>query len=390
MRFRGALGAGALVAVLVAALARAEEPAAWDPARTHALLVGVLEWKDPSLASFPKDGRQDRVLERTLKARGVPEKNVRFLEDKGATRAAIHQELEELAGRAGDGSTLVFYFAGHGLREDGGKTYLANYDVDTSATARTGFAVAELQRVLHEKFKGSRVLLFADCCHSGALGDVALSFEKEPRVRAGSLTSATASNISTGRWTFTESLVQVFAPDPGVDLDRDKTVTFGEADEFIHREMRWKETQLSRGTRTRSFEAGFAFGAVARPLPKLDGPFAIRGYAECQWQDDWWAVQIKDVKDGKYHVHYLGYPDSDDEWVAAGRLRLPQGLGYKTGEPCEVEWKKKWWPAKVLEVQDCFAFVKYDGFGPEWNEWVTQKRLKKKGEASGEKKRKKR
>ena len=54
------------------------EPAAatWDPAKTWAVLIGVLEWDDPSLASFPKEGRVDRVLERTLLARGVPRAQV--------------------------------------------------------------------------------------------------------------------------------------------------------------------------------------------------------------------------------------------------------------------------------------------------------------------------
>ena len=32
---------------------RAEEPPAWEPAKTWALLVGTLSWKDTSLTTYP-------------------------------------------------------------------------------------------------------------------------------------------------------------------------------------------------------------------------------------------------------------------------------------------------------------------------------------------------
>jgi len=131
-----------LLALLGAArgTAAAEPAPAWEPARTWALLIGVLEWEKPGLASFPKPGRQDRVLERTLKDRGVPASQVTFLEDRQATLAACREALGRTAEAAGPGSTLIFYFAGHGLQE-GGRTFFANVDADASEPAKTALGV---------------------------------------------------------------------------------------------------------------------------------------------------------------------------------------------------------------------------------------------------------
>src|SRR5688500_16130191 len=46
--------------------------AAWDPATTHAVIVGVLTFADPAIATFPARNRKDQELADTLIARGVP------------------------------------------------------------------------------------------------------------------------------------------------------------------------------------------------------------------------------------------------------------------------------------------------------------------------------
>lgn len=48
----------------------------------------------------------------------------------------------------------------------------------------------------------------------------------------------------------------------------------------------------------------------------------------------------------------------------------------KVGQSVEVLWEGKWWPANVLKREDDKAFVKYDGYGDEWNEWVGPDRLR--------------
>ncbi|MCC6739877.1 MAG: caspase family protein [Planctomycetia bacterium] len=364
--------------VLATASLASADPGRWEPEKTWALMAGVLEWKDPNLSPFPKKDRQDRALEAVLKKAGVPAEQIVFLEDKAATREAIQKSLRDLCGRAPEGSTLLFYFAGHGMQDDGGEIFLANYDADTAKTKATCVATSDVARIVSKEFKGSRVLLFADCCYSGGLSQVVHAFDKGP-VSAACLTSATASNVSTAEWTFTASLVAVFGGSARADASGDGLLTLAEADAFVAGEMRFREGQLTRGARTPSFEAGFVVAAVDAGTKAKDvpGPWKVGDYCEVEWKKEWYRSQVVDGRDGEWRVHYLGWEDSYDEWVPAARMRKPQGIGVAGGDKVQVEWKKKWWPATVMQVEGDFAFVHYDGFGKEWDEWVTAKRLKK-------------
>lgn len=366
----------ALCVLLFASLAGAD-PGSWDPKSTCVLMAGVLEWQDKNLSPFPKKDRADRALEATLKKAGVPEGNMVFLEDKEASLKAIQENLRKVCDGAPEGSTLIFYFAGHGM-QDGGEIYFANNDADTEKPKETMLAMAEVTRIIKEHFKGARILLFADCCYSGGLAKVVHAFDKTDK-SAACLTSATASNVSTAEWTFTSSLVAVFGGDGVVDANGDGSLTLKEADSYAAGEMRFREAQLTRGATTPSFDASFVFRAVDPALkPKaIPGPWSMREYCEVEWNKQWFRAQVIDGREGEWKVHYLGYEDTDDEWVAAKRIRKPTGIGVAGGDAVKVEWKKKWWPAKVMKVEGDFAYVHYDGFGEEWDEWVTGKRLKK-------------
>ena len=356
--------------------AAAEPPPAWEPGKTWALLIGVLEWEKPGLASFPKPGRQDRVLEKTLRARGVPDTQVTFLEDREATLRGCREALARTAEAAGAGSTLIVYFAGHGLQEDG-HTYFANVDADANVPAKTALGVDEIGRTLRDHWKGSRLLLMADACHSGALGSIVSGYEKSD-VKAASLASAAASNVSTGSWAFTESVVAALGGDGLPDTDGDGETTFKEAAAHVRREMRFRAGQLSDARRTRSFEPGFVLAKVdpARRPKEVAGGYRTGDYVESEWKGTWWRAQVLGGAEGLVRVHYSGYQASTDESVEPARLRAPRPIDRKAGESLEVEWGGKWWPGVVREVRDDFAFVHYDAYGPEWDEWVTARRLR--------------
>jgi len=383
-----------LVLALLSRPSRAEEAQPrWEPAKTYAVLVGVLEWKDKGLASFPKENRFDRALERALLAGGVPRDQVTFLEDKAATKEAMVAALKATVARAGEGSTLVFYFAGHGLR-DGKEVYLANHDAVVAQKWATAFGVTEMGSLLEGSWKGSRLVLMADCCHSGALGDVARKVGRGAR-SAVSLTSSTASNVSTGEWTFTESIVKAFSGDAAVDEDGDGSVEVGEIDRFVQREMRFREKQLTEGVATGEMAKEFTLRPVdpATVRPKVQGPWQPGEYCEVESEKKWWRSRILEAKDGKAKVHYLGWEDRWDEWVEPARIRAPRPISWKGGDAVDVEWEGKWYPAKVLRAKGDFALIHYDGFGDEWDEWVGDARIRARGAkeeppAKGQKKRK--
>lgn len=339
------------------------------PAKTYALYIGVLEWRDPDLEPFPKENRQDRALERTLQSLGVPASHTVFLEDRQATLANIRTALTRLQTQAGPGSQLLVYFAGHGLRENG-KTWFANHDVDSSHPQQTGLSLDELGDRLAKGFKGERILLAADCCHSGALADVVQRLGRQG-IKAASLASVSPTDGSTERWTFTESLIRAWKGEGRVDLDGDGVVRFGEADAFVHDQMKFGEDQLTHGALAGGFESQWRFAAaVPGPAP------ASRDYAECQRQNTWERVQVLARKPDSALVHYLTLGDRFDEWVPTNRLRPVAPTRYKVGDHIQVDYDGEWESGTVRQkAEDFFLFVHYDTL-EDSDEWVTDTRVR--------------
>src|SRR5262249_20936783 len=147
----------------------------------------------------------------------------------------------EVASRARPGSTFLFYYAGHGSLVPG--VSFCNYDHHHGNPARPAVALAEVADVLKKHFKGGRVLLLADCCHSGGLKAVAQELAKSG-IKAASVTSAEASNLSSGNWTFTQAVLDGLRGEPLVDADGDGTVTLGELVGEVAAAMKYREAQM--------------------------------------------------------------------------------------------------------------------------------------------------
>ncbi|HXV43316.1 MAG TPA: agenet domain-containing protein [Anaerolineae bacterium] len=112
--------------------------------------------------------------------------------------------------------------------------------------------------------------------------------------------------------------------------------------------------------------------AAARPRPHP----RVGQRVEVDAEDDWYLAQIIDANGERLKVHYYGYEESDDEWITSDRIREVVRTTYSKGTAVEVKWKGEWYPAKVLEGHSGIHYIQYDGFGPEWNEWVALKRLR--------------
>jgi hypothetical protein len=55
---------------------------------------------------------------------------------------------------------------------------------------------------------------------------------------------------------------------------------------------------------------------------------------------------------------------------------------FKAGDPVDVEWKGDWWKADVTKVRSGpVYYVHYVGWGNEWDEWVAPARIR--GRTSG-------
>ncbi|MEK7724979.1 MAG: agenet domain-containing protein [Acidobacteriota bacterium] len=53
-----------------------------------------------------------------------------------------------------------------------------------------------------------------------------------------------------------------------------------------------------------------------------------------------------------------------------------QNANYKVGDKIEVEWKRSWYKAEILEVKDGQFKIHYDGFADSWDEWVKPERMR--------------
>ena len=85
----------------------------WEPKKTHAIIVGVLDWKN-GLTPFSKRNRKDQELRDLLIKRGTPAENVTMLLDQEATLPKICKAISQVLSRTAKDSTLIIYYDGHG------------------------------------------------------------------------------------------------------------------------------------------------------------------------------------------------------------------------------------------------------------------------------------
>ena len=94
-------------------------------------------------------------------------------------------------GQGSRDDTIVLYYSGHGLPDDGGQLYLATRDTLTAQPDGRAIHSSEIKRVMGTS-RSERQILVLDCCHSGAFGSakggaqvpiVAETFKTEGRGR---------------------------------------------------------------------------------------------------------------------------------------------------------------------------------------------------------------
>jgi hypothetical protein len=345
----------------------------WQPEKTVACLIGILEWKDTSLAVFDKQGREDARLSTILQERGVSRENIRFLKDKEGTLQQCNNALIETAKKGKPDSVFFFYYAGHGIIDrTTGTSYFLNYDCNTQKPGLTCLSLVTIGEIIKNHFQGKQVILCADCCYSGNLNKVAGYLEKAGKDVC-VFSSATSSNYSTGQWTFTMAFNDVLSGEPCVKPGGGN-ITGRDAGSYIYKTMKYVNCQMSNFYTTAGFSPDFIFS----PIPEnrvLPASTHIGEYKEAKWQDQWYLVRIIGHQGAKVKIHYPGYSEDWDEWVPYSSLREITFSVYPRTMAVSVEWDGEWYAATILKVRDVFHYITYDGYGDEWNEWVTSNRI---------------
>lgn len=331
-------------------------------------VVGTLEWKHAEYFDpFPQINRRDAALVEFFRAQGVPPAQVVYLQDRQASTRRIQTAFEAQLGAAKAGDLLVLYYCGHGGKNDDGAAYFASYDTDCDANP--GWIVDSIPATIERCFGGARALLLADACYSGSLADAVTRHAK--RIAYACLASSLSSEASTGNWTFSESLLAGLRGQAFVDANGDSAITLHELAEQITDAMAFAEDQMVTFKTAGNFDPGMV---VAAATPRADR--RVGTHVAVLAEGSWYRAQIIEVRGEQAKVHYYGYEQSDDEWVAAGRIRTVSRPAYPIGATVAVKWKRSWYPATVKNVRAGIHYIQYEGHGPEWNEWVALKRIR--------------
>jgi hypothetical protein len=141
-------------------------------ARWRALIVGVDDAGDPTLARLASAERDARELARSLadpEGSAVPPSQIVCLTGPEATRDRILLALAALCAAAGADDAVLVYFAGHGFVRAPG-FHLGVAGTQSADLAATTVGSADLERQLGPlAVRG--VLVILDCCESAALAE---------------------------------------------------------------------------------------------------------------------------------------------------------------------------------------------------------------------------
>lgn len=366
----------ALVGIVLLApnVARAAPPS-WDPKHTWLFAVGLLKWEHPDVwAPFPdaEKNRADVQLVEFFKKRGVPKEQIVYLKDEKATLKNIRQRLAEFVVKPGEEDLLLVYFAGHGHWEvEKNRYYFVNYEAHKQDCS-DHWPVASLCSTLENKFEGGRLLLLADCCHSGGL---ALEVRKrEWECPMACLTSTFAHNLSTGSWTFTESVLKAFHGNPMLDLDGDGQVDLDELARYVERTMAFFHGQRPVFLTRQDFNPRMVLAKTAGKRDAKAGQ-----HVEVLYPEDrkWYRAEVVRQTTKGPEVKYPGYEELEIV-TDAKRLRAYQPQTIARGSRVRVKWTDgQRYPAIVKDSWYGLVFVHYEDYGDEYNDWVPVKDVAK-------------
>ena len=140
-----------------------------DLPRLFAVVVGVGEYNDEKLLPLKmtvKDANDFANVLRTKKGHPFTDVEVKLLCDQEATRGDIFEAMEWMGQEARPNDLCMFFFAGHGYRDERDRFFFMPYGGNTKRTYEC-FSATDFKDAA-EKIN-SKFVVFADACYSAGL-----------------------------------------------------------------------------------------------------------------------------------------------------------------------------------------------------------------------------
>ena len=134
--------------------------------RKIALIIGNSRYDDPGLARLTTADVDVREVAGVLRTPEIGQfDEVVELPDEGL--AVVRRSIARFFSQAKKDDLLVFYFSGHGVKDENGHLYLAVRDTEPQLLAGTSIEAAFITAQM-DRSSSKRQVLILDCCHSGA------------------------------------------------------------------------------------------------------------------------------------------------------------------------------------------------------------------------------
>lgn len=232
-----------------------------EPEQAYALVIGISKYRDTNISNLKFTHADAEAFYDLLvdpEKAGFLKENVRLLRDQEANLNKMKSSISKwLFERVKPGSTVLFFFAGHGGHEpdkldrekDGIAKYLLPWDADPGDLYASALSSTQLQEMF-QMIKADRVVFFMDACYaagvaSGArardLAVVSPTFRRLATGKGRLIISAAQANQrswedeSIGHGIFTHHLIE--ALEGKADPDGDGCVSIFEVYKYLEREI---------------------------------------------------------------------------------------------------------------------------------------------------------
>lgn len=340
--------------------------------KTYAVIVGALEWTDEHLPSFEHKNRKDEELYELLKTTGVENENIVYLKDQETTLKNIKDNMKTILQKTVSGSHFIFYYAGHGMHHKG-KYYFANYDIVTTNPSETGLDLDIITNLIADNFKGERVTLWADCCYSGGLAITAETLSKKG-FKTCALTSATATNTSTGNWTYSQTIIDCLRGFAIYDRDNGGSISMNEMAAEVKDAMKFRERQLNTYAIFNLDADKTVISYVTGKMNKSDAE--IGSYVFAIYSNKWEVARVTGKTNGEYDCEFYFYSDKESKTLTSDKVRKPYFVAHKIGESVKIESEGKWYDASILKTDGDFYYITYKDYDKSYDEWVLYDRIR--------------